>query len=214
MKAIFTILLVVCYRMVFCQSVPLPKGYQVLEEQMGDLDKDGQPEKAIAYDTPEQTEYGSVRELVVYKLLDGRWNKWKSSKNVLLKSQEGGMMGDPFGAIEIKNGILIVSHNGGSSWKWDNTDKYRYQNGEFVLIGYTSNFGKPCEYWASFDFNVSTGAINYAKDYENCDNEENQVKVKTEKETFVKKGVVLNFQNRHQEEIRIVSPKYKVTLHL
>lgn len=42
------------------------------------------------------------------------------------------MMGDPFGEIEIKNGILLVSQNGGSSWKWGHTDKYRYQDENFT----------------------------------------------------------------------------------
>ena len=68
-------------------------------------------------------------------------------------------MGDPFEGIEIKNGILIINHWGGSSWKWSLSDKYRFQNNQFQLIGHTSNCGKPCEYWMNCDFNISTGKV-------------------------------------------------------
>ncbi len=95
------------------------------------------------------------------------------------------MMGDPFEGIEIKNNVLLISHFGGSSWKWTNVDKYRFQNNQFELIGYTSNFGKLCEYWANFDFNISTGKIACKKEFEDYDN--NQAIYKTETEVFFKK---------------------------
>lgn len=56
------------------------------------------------------------------------------------------MMEDPYGEITIEKGILSISQNGGSSWKWGFTDKYRFQNNKFELISYTSNYGKLCEY--------------------------------------------------------------------
>lgn len=55
------------------------------------------------------------------------------------------MMGDPFEKMTIDNGILIIDHFGGG-WKWKIIDKYRFQENEFILIGYTNIDGRPCEY--------------------------------------------------------------------
>ncbi len=134
------------------------------------------------------------------------------SRNAILKSQEGGMMGDPFGDVEIKNGLLNIYFEGGSSWKWNYTDKYRFQNNTFQLIGHTSYYGKLCEYWQQFDYNISTGKIVYKKEFEDCDN--GQKITKTEKETFIAKPISVNIQNRFPSEIKITSPRLKVDLYL
>jgi hypothetical protein len=131
----------------------------------------------------------------------------------LYSSRAGGMMGDPFGDIEIGKGVLHISQNGGSSWKWSHTDKYRYDNKVFKMIGYTSNYGKLCEYWEEVDFNLVTGKINVKKEYENCETE-NQEIYKRENETFVKKGINLTLQNRSEREIKIISPKYQHEIYI
>ena len=126
------------------------------------------------------------------------------------------MMGDPFEDVEIKNGILIISQAGGSSWKWGHSDKYRYQNNRFELIGYSSHYGKLCEYWEDFDFNLVTGKIILKKEYERCDDdgESNEV-YKTEKETFTYKlKQKITLENRNKMEVKIISPKYKHDLYL
>lgn len=185
---------------------------EIIAEKMGDLDKDGIPEKVIVYNTTDSTEYGTVREIHILKQKDNNWTVWQKSRNAILKSEEGGMMGDPFEGIEIKNGILIINHWGGSSWKWSRSDKYRFQNNQFQLIGHTSNYGKPCEYLMNCDFNISTGKVILKKEYENCDQE--QQIYKTESETFYKKGITLNLENRNLKEIKIISPKYREEIYL
>lgn len=195
------------------QQVAVPNGYTILDEKDGDLDKDGISEKVIVFDTGDSSDFGTIRDIQIFKKTGSKWSLWISSKNAVGKSQDGGMMGDPFRDIEIKNGILLISQDGGSSWKWSNTDKYRYQNGVFQLIGHTSYYGKPCEYWASFDFNLVTGKIQYSKEYENCEDGEQKVN-KIEKESFYKKGIKINLSDRRTTEIEIVTPKYKHHLYL
>ncbi len=85
------------------------------------------------------------------------------------------MTGEPFGEIEIKNGVLLISQNGESSWKLEFTDKYRFQNGEFYLIRYSSIAGKLCEYWKDVDFNLVTGKMIIKKEYEECETGEQEV---------------------------------------
>jgi len=177
------------------QDIPLPAGYKILDEKVGDLNKDSIPEKVIVYDTNDSTEFGTVREIRIYKKAGDKWVVFTSSRNAIGKSEDGGMMGDPFSGIEIKNGILLINQSGGSSWKWFNTDKYRFQNGVFQLIGYENDYGKPCEYFQKIDFNLQTGKIIYKKEYDHCEDEEEETN-KNETETFYKKGIKIDLTNR------------------
>ena len=51
----------------FGQDSFVPPGYKIIEEKMGDLDRDGISERVIVYDTNDTTEDGIVRELQVLK---------------------------------------------------------------------------------------------------------------------------------------------------
>ena len=120
------------------------------------------------------------------------------------------MMGDPYQSTEIEKGILMITQAGGSSWKWGYTDKYRFQNGRFELIGYSSSSGKPEEYWTDVDFNLSTGQLTFEKEVENT-----KEYGKSKKETLIKKGLKINLQNRNQEKRReILLPKTKEKVYL
>ncbi len=46
------------------------------------------------------------------------------------------------------------------------------------------------------------------KEYESCDDEDQQV-YKKENETFYHKGVVITFEGRREKELVIVTPKYR-----
>jgi len=210
--------ILVLFQVSFGQQDIIPKQYQSIKEVYGDLDKDGIQEKVVVYNMSDKEDEinGIDREVVIFKKDKGNWKIWERSTSAVGNSQDGGMMGDPFEDIEIKNGILLISQSGGSSWKWGHTDKYRYQNNNFELIGYTSNFGKLCEYWVSVDFNVMTGKINVSKEYEKCDeDDESQTVYKKENENFTYKlKNKLTLKNRKKEEVKIITPKYKHELYL
>ncbi|HSZ71243.1 MAG TPA: hypothetical protein VK750_01120 [Cytophagaceae bacterium] len=215
-KIFFLLLLTSSYGKAQDTPVPLPQNYEIIDQTEGDLDRDGIAELAIILNTTDSSENGLVREIRIFKSSGEthKWILWKKSTDVLMASDEGGMMGDPYQETTIKNNVLTIHHSGSSSWKWDNTDRYRFQNNEFELIGYTTEYGKPCEYFTSFDFNLSTGKIVYEKNYETCDEDGNETTSKTETETFVKKGIKLNFNNRRNTEIKIVAPKYNEEFYL
>lgn len=202
----------------FSQPGLIPKQYKPIKEIFGDLNKDGINEKVVVYNMSEEKEdeddNGIAREIIIYKKEKSNWIIWHRSKDAIGGSKDGGMMGDPFGNIEIKNGVLIISQSGGSSWKWRNIDKYRYQNNNFELIGYNSFFGKPCEYFADLNYNITTGHFIFKKEYENCENE-NEVIYKKENETFtykLKQKII--FSNRKGTEVKVITPKYKYELYL
>lgn len=199
------------------QDFPIPENYEMIDTIYGDLDQDGIQELVVAYNTmKEDTQYldeGIPRELIIYKIQNSKWNIWQRSLQALYGSQDGGMMGDPFGEIEIKNGVLLISQNGGSSWKWGHTDKYRFQDGEFYLIGYTGTYGKLCEYWEEIDFNLMTGELVVKKEFEDCENSTQEI-YKRENATMIEKGLMITLKNRHEKEIKLVTPKYKHEIYI
>lgn len=208
----FLLFYLACVCASYGQELPIPDGYSVVDSVTGDLDNDFIAERVVAFNIGPENEYEGVpRELIIYKRKNHQWTIWRRSSQALLGSQDGGMMGDPFGELEIKNGILLISQNGGSSWKWGFTDKYRFQDDEFYLIGYSSIFGKPCEYWEDVDFNISTGMFIVKKEFEAC---ERQQLYKKENETFFEKGLKITLQNRQVREIKIISPKYGHEIYL
>lgn len=101
------------------------------------------------------------------------------------------MMGDPFEGISIERSCIVIHHFGGSRQKWTYTHRFRYQNGDFQLIGATVNEGSPCDYFVNVDYNLSNGKINYEKETENCDDESTTV----EKDSILLKLATLPTMN-------------------
>jgi hypothetical protein len=209
MKNAFCLLFVIFAMLCSAQKEFQPKNSEILQTVDGDLDGDKTPEKVIIYNTKDTTDLGSIREIQILKKVNGKWSLLEKSRNAVLESNAGGMMGDPYQDTGIKNGILMITQAGGSSWKWGYTDKYRFQNGKFELIGYESTYGKPEEYFTNVDFNLSTGQLNFEKEVENT-----AEYGKSKNETYIKKGLKINLQNRNQKEQRkITLPKTKEEVH-
>lgn len=189
---------------------------KVLLDIYGELTNDNSKERVIVTELAERGEYGAIRLLQVFTKKNNKWIELAHSKSVIFASESGGMMGDPFvsESLKINNGILEISHDGGSSWKWFVTHKFRYQNHKFELIGFHHVYGKPCEYFQTTDFNLSTGKIIFQKEFETCEDNE-QKPLKDENEVFVKKIKPLpNFQTLNVKEIKIITPKYKNEIYL
>lgn len=205
MKNAFCLLFVIFAMLCSAQKEFQPKDSEILQTVDGDLDGDKSTEKVIIYNTKDTTDLGNIREIQILKKVNGKWSLLEKSRNAVLESNAGGMMGDPYQDTEIKNGMLMITQAGGSSWKWGYTDKYRFQNGKFELIGYESTYGKPEEYFTNVDFNLSTGQLNFEKEVENT-----AEYGKSKSETYIKKGLKINLQNRNQKEQRkITLPKTK-----
>lgn len=164
-------------------EIQIPESFIKLDETEGDLDKDGIIEKIIVYDTEKETDLGTERQIFIYKKDNEEWILWKKSIGAILPSRHGGMMGDPFEGISIERNCIVIGHFGGSRQKWNYTHRYRYQNGDFRLIGATVRFGSHCDYFFTFDYNLSTGNIAYEKEMDDCENDSSQI----EKKEIVKK---------------------------
>ncbi|MDP9960794.1 hypothetical protein [Chryseobacterium lathyri] len=210
MKKILFTLSVIISTFCFAQKELQPAGSEIIETVEGDLDGDKIPERVVIYTTADEGELGKIREIQIQKKSGGTWMILSKSRNAILESAGGGMMGDPYQGTTIEKGILNITQAGGSSWKWDYTDKYRFQNGHFELIGHSSTYGRPGDYWTDIDFNLSTGQLNYKKEVENT-----AEYGKSKQETYIKKGLKIDLQNRNQKEPRkIILPKTKEEVYL
>jgi hypothetical protein len=181
-------------------SAFIPQGFEILDEGFakGDLNKDGIEDVALAlFHINEKTvDYTSdsvieVPERILLVLFgDGNGYKLAARSGSMIMCKEcGGIFGDPFAGIEIVKNILIVNHYGGSNWRWGYTYRFRYQDGDFYLIGKTSHSFwciKECESLNDFagtnyeDINLITGQFERKRISEDCkllENKKGKMKV-------------------------------------
>lgn len=185
----------------------MPEDLVLMDWDQGDLDQDGLLELVAAYHTaPIEDREDTIRELIIFKWNGKEWLEWKKSKQALLGSQDGGAFGDPFDEIEIRNGLLLIRHHGGSSWKWTTTDTYRFQDGDFYLIWFSEFSFKKCEQWLSIELDLSTGKGELNKESEPCDSQNKELVTK-ETETFFIEGLKITLACRQEKEIKIFTPK-------
>lgn len=52
------------------------------------------------------------------------------------------------------------------------------------------------------------------KEYESCENGDEQKIYKREKETVKKKGLIITMEKRNEKEIKIVTPKYRDEIYI
>lgn len=153
------------------EPIEVPNGYTLLGEARGDLDQDGKAELVLVWDTGIEGELGTERELRIYRQQQKKWRLWHKSQGAVLPSQHGGMMGDPFEGVSVKNQAVVIDHFGGSRQKWSYTHRYRWQKGDWYLIGATVYFGAACDEQSFYDYNLSTGAMKIRINQDDCEEE-------------------------------------------
>ncbi len=192
------------------ETQALPSEHKVLKEVNGDLDNDGIAEKLVIYDTNTETEMGTERQIHIFKKKNYNWELWITSIGAVLPSAHGGMMGDPFEDVSIERGCIVITHFGGSRQKWNYIHRYRFQQGEFQLIGATISYGSPCDYFETLDYNLSTRKAIYKKEIDNC--EENSTKVINET-IILKKKPLPKMNGFYPGDNEILFPKHKAEMY-
>lgn len=187
----------------------VPKGYEKVLEVKGDLDKDGKEETVIVYNTPEKIEnQGNTRKFYILKSIQGNLKISKENTTILNSSGAGFYPEDNKLEIQIKNNCLVISQSFYSNSRHTDTSKYtfRFQNGDFYLIGAFKTFEDTCEFSFTHDVNFSTGKTIVDETYSECDENENRKIPKDDHKEFIHKFDTLIKMN----DFRIGENKFKI----
>jgi hypothetical protein len=156
----------------------VPPGWRA-EEGMPkeiDLNGDGKPDAAFVISNGRFDATGSEPTVVKHVLIlalrgnDGRLHRSIVSDAAVLDGDEGGAFGDPFEDFSIEHGAVVIMHYGGSSDRWGYTHSYRFQDGQWTLIGL--NFGNTdstdLEHYDNREIDLTTGLVEASEkgDYE------------------------------------------------
>lgn len=160
----------------------VPKGYKKILEAKGDLDKNGTDEKIIVFNSTKKVKSfydreSPQRELFILKNINGKLKIWKKNSTIILPQEIGfSPESNPLPEITIKKGTLIVTQSFSTNSRHTMTYKhtYRFQNGDFYLIGSLQNFDDTCEFNMYDEINFSTGKAVKDERYYPCFPEENK----------------------------------------
>lgn len=158
----------------------VPPGWRAEENTLKeiDLNGDGKPDAAFVisngrFDATGPAESTVVKHVLILALRgdDGKLHRSVVSDAAVLDGDEGGAFGDPFEELSIAKGAVVIMHYGGSRDRWGFTQQYRYQNGQWLLIGLS--FGNtdslaPNDHYDNHEINLTTGLVRASEkgDYE------------------------------------------------
>ncbi len=77
------------------------------------------------------------RVITILHKEQGIWRRLASNSELVLCRNCGGVFGDPYAGITLKDTILTIDNYGGSAWRWSQRHIFRYQQNEWQLIGAT-----------------------------------------------------------------------------
>lgn len=153
----------------------IPDSYQKILEVKGDLDKDGKYETVILFKTDKKTHSdfnnGYQHEFFILKNINGKQKVWQKNSTVIFAGETGFYPEyNPQPEFTIKNNCLIISQqfNTNSRHTQNYKNTFRFQNGDFYLIGSVSQFDDTCEFNILNEINFSTGKVIIDEQYYPC----------------------------------------------
>ena len=125
----------------------LPEGVRLMDICEGDLDGDGKSDFAVVLEYEPGYEYfrgderrpvsEGIRPIYVYTYSEDVGYQCRYEHHDLIRTKlEGGMIGDPYAGIEIKERTLTVSDYGGSSIRWGDDLIFKIKGEELLLKEY------------------------------------------------------------------------------
>lgn len=115
----------------------IPKGFTLLDSASGDLNNDGFKDLIVVLKNDlEGTVPDTTRPLLIlHGSKNGTYKLIAKNDHVVLCEACGGVFGNPYEGITIKNNYFSIGHYGGSSWRWTRiiTFKYDLKSKQYVL---------------------------------------------------------------------------------
>jgi hypothetical protein len=222
MKQLFSLaasLLIVEFYAQNLKDFTAPKGYQKIVEAKGDLDKDGQDETVIIFNTDKKINTDDhddfLRTFFILKNIDGKLKIWKQNNTVLFSSGMGFYSEDNTPPeLSIKNNTLSITQIFNTNSRHTQTYQYtfRFQNGDFYLIGSHDRFEDTCEFNYLTEINFSTGKVITDEEYSSCDDEEKDIPKDIHKEFVHPFKTLIKMNNFRIGENKIKIPGLKKEL--
>ncbi len=102
--------------------------YSVLDSAIGNLNLDNYPDKVLVLkDKVEGIATNVPRPLLILSgQADNSYKLIARNDSVVLCADCGGVHGDPYVGLTIKNGYFSVEHYGGSGWRWTRIITFKY----------------------------------------------------------------------------------------
>ncbi len=126
----FILLLLLYNGSLFAQDFKsfIPKGFTLLDSASDDLNKDGYKDLVLVLNNVSDTATPESPRPVL--ILHGTKNKIYilagRNDHIAYCENCGGMFGDPFDGIVIKNNYFSIQHYGGSNWRWSRIITFKY----------------------------------------------------------------------------------------
>jgi hypothetical protein len=110
-----------------------PEGWVIMDTMTGDLNRDAFTDLLIVLQRENESESDSdfVRPILIFTGNTGGGLDFRErNDSVTLCYRCGGVYGDPYDGLAIKNGYFSVQHYGGSSWRWTKIITFRYNESQ------------------------------------------------------------------------------------
>lgn len=127
-----------------------PSNWKVIDQVYGDLNNDATDDLAVVFEfnrsIDETRVYGDnntdiIKETQKPRILaiffkdksTGTLNLSTQNNDFILRSEEGGKLGDPLQQIAIKDQQLYLRFQGGSEWRWELGYTFKFENKDWFL---------------------------------------------------------------------------------
>lgn len=106
----------------------IPTDFTILDSASGDLNKDGVKDLVLILKNKyEKSNTDTTRPLLLLQgNKAGQFKLIARNDSVVLCFGCGGVFGDPYQGITIKNGYFSIEHYGGSNWRWTRIITFRF----------------------------------------------------------------------------------------
>lgn len=113
----------------------IPEDYELLDTCRGDLNLDGYSDLLLLLKKKKEEESSDVidhpeeRPLFLFTQdASGQYTLAKKNNRSVLCVNCGGVYGDPYHSMVIKDGYFSIEHYGGSNWRWARIITYKYDS--------------------------------------------------------------------------------------
>ena len=104
------------------------KGYSILDKSSGDLNQDGYTDYIVILRNNLDTISADTARplLIIHGQQNGTYKLAGRNDSIVLCKACGGVFGDPYSAITIKDNYFSVEFYGGSNWRWSRVITFKY----------------------------------------------------------------------------------------